>query len=334
MAQVASFVALLRLIETATKGGTFPLIIQPHDFPDHDAVASAFGLQRLLDVHGYTSQILHRGELRSHSLLSMIQAFHIPLTQIQIKEKQEGVPVNALCLIVDGSPNNANARPLTKNLLGVIDHHPNPGLLSCPFQDIRTSYGACSSIIADYWDETGIVPDRDTATTLLLGIQIDTDFLSRRVSPADLNAHHRLFFRADWQFATRLARSSLSIQNLPTFSRAIQKAQIQRGLFFTVLSEDCSQELISIMADFFLRFKEVRLTVIAETGGESCHISVRSRSPEISAAAFIKRALAGIGEGGGHDHMAGGTIYTSLYPGEEQLFKRFLEALETIEENQ
>ncbi|HOJ98011.1 MAG TPA: DHHA1 domain-containing protein [Termitinemataceae bacterium] len=333
MARVASFATLLRLIDTETNKGAIPLIIQPHDFPDHDAVASAFGLQRLLEVHGYATQILHRGELRSHSLVSMIHSFHIPLIQIQ-KEKQESITVNSPCIIIDGSPNNANARPLTKNLLGVIDHHPNPGILGCSFQDIRTSYGACSSIIADYWDEAGTVPDRDTATTLLLGIQIDTDFLSRRVSPADLNAHHRLFFRADWQFATRLARSSLSIQDLPTFSRAIQQARIQRGLFFTVLSEDCSQELISIMADFFLRFKEIRLSVITETGGETCHISVRSRSPEISAAALIKRALAGIGEGGGHDHMAGGTIYTSLYPGEEQLFKRFLEALETIEENQ
>ncbi|AEJ20695.1 DHH family phosphoesterase [Gracilinema caldarium] len=308
------------------------ILVQPHDFPDHDAVASAFGLGQLLERLGLTVRLVHRGPIRSHSLKAMIRDLQIPLQRID-----EILPtdiVNQPCIIVDGSPNNANAHPLTMNVIAVIDHHVNPGALDVPFVDIRTSYGACSSIITDYWQEAELIPDRRTATALLMGIQIDTDFLSRRVSPADLNAHHRLFFQADWQFGTQVVKASLSIQDLKAFHYASDHYFTSGNLFFTMLPTDCTQELISILADFFLRLREILVTVIVEAGGDRYHVSVRSRAPDISAASVVRLALAGIGEGGGHDHMAGGIINTSVHIDEQALFRRFVKAMETAQENQ
>jgi nanoRNase/pAp phosphatase (c-di-AMP/oligoRNAs hydrolase) len=97
---------------------------------------------------------------------------------------------------------------------------------------------------------------------------------------------------------------------------------------------DLSQELISIMADFFLRLKEITVTAIVETGGNQSHVSVRSRSPDISAAQVVKQALAGIGSGGGHDHMAGGTILDASKIDGQTLFERFIDAVDTAQENQ
>lgn len=97
---------------------------------------------------------------------------------------------------------------------------------------------------------------------------------------------------------------------------------------------DLSQELISIMADFFLRLKEITVTVIVETGGDRSHVSVRSRAPDISAAQVVKQALAGIGSGGGHDHMAGGTILETSEMDEQALFECFMDAVDTAQENQ
>lgn len=308
------------------------VVVQPHDHPDHDAAAAAFGLSQLLSRFGFLPHLLHRGRVRSHSLTAMISELKIPLERIR-----ETLPPDledAPCIMVDGSPTNTNAQPITSRLVGVVDHHPNPGALTCPFLDIRTSYGACSTLVADYWLDAGMDPDRDTATALLMGIQMDTDFLGRRVSPADLEAHRRLFFRADWEFGTRVVKASLSIADLPGFQYAVAHSRTWGPLFFTVLRMDCSQELISIMADFFLRLKEISVTVIVETGGGRPHVSVRSRSNDISAGAVVKLALSGIGEGGGHDHMAGGVIRSVTCPSEEALFDRFVEAVETAQENQ
>lgn len=343
-ADVATFGDLVEALRAASRTANEPasadartgeasrILVQPHDDPDHDAVAAAFGLSRLLSISGFVPRIVHRGRIRSHSLLAMIEELDIALERVH--DARDGAVFDEPLIILDGSPRHSNAVPLSRHLIAVIDHHPNPGRLDCPFVDLRTSYGACATIVADYWHESGRLPDRATATALLMGIQMDTDFLSRRVSPADLEAHGRLFFRADWEFGTRVVKASLAVEDLPALRLALDNALIEGGLFLTIVPLDCSQELISIMADFFLRLKEIAMTVIVESGGGRYHVSVRSKYPELSAADVVRGALAGIGRGGGHDHMAGGVIEPAAYPGEEILLRRFVEAAEAAQENQ
>lgn len=333
MAAAPAFQLLVSALRDAgAVPGTPDVLVQPHDDPDHDAAAAAFGLARLLSRYGFRTRIQHRGRVRSHSLLSMVAELDVPLERVRDEYSPE--LGDAPCVIVDGSPSHSNAKPLSRKLVGVIDHHPNPGPLDCPFVDIRTSYGSCASIVADYWMEAGLEPEKNTATALLMGIQMDTDFLARRVSPADLDAHHRLFFQSDWEFGTRVVKASLSVEDLPAFKYAAANARIEGGLFFTIVPLDCSQELISILADFFLRLKEISMTVIVEAGAGGRHVSIRTKSPDLSAAFVIRLALSGIGHGGGHDHMAGGIIDSAYYPGEEGLFLRFRTAMDAAQENQ
>jgi nanoRNase/pAp phosphatase (c-di-AMP/oligoRNAs hydrolase) len=307
-----------------------PLIIQTHNYPDHDAVAAAFGLQQLLIRFHFYPQIVYRGIIQSHSLWTMISELHISLTRIN-----ELVPENLInlpCIIVDGNHNNTNARCINQHLFGVIDHHVDSKTPNCPFADIRTSCGSCASIVADYWKESDLSPEKNTATALLIGIEMDTDFLSRGVSPSDLDALHRLFFRADWQYGTQLLKSSLSVKDLPVFSIAGANAKINGSLFFTTIDTEASKELISILADFFLRLREIAVSVIIEDQPLKRHVSVRSKSPNISASLLIRKALSGIGSGGGHELMAGGDIDTSLEISNEDLFQRFIDAVKFAQE--
>ncbi|AEF83870.1 DHH superfamily protein, subfamily 1 [Treponema primitia ZAS-2] len=301
------------------------VVIQTHDFPDHDAVASAFALSQLLERYGFTPKLLYRGIIRSYSLWSMISQLAVPITQVtgKVSEEWRQVP----CVLVDGNPTNTNARQITEKLFGVIDHHGNSETPDCPFVDIRTDSGSCSSIIESYWHELGLSPDRVTATALLMGIQMDTDFLSRRVHPADLDALHRIFFTADWEYGSRVVKTALSKKDLNSLQLAIANARIQEGLFFTVISEDTTQEVISILADFFLRLREISITVLVENKGEIRPVSVRSQLPEVSAARVIRTALKDIGEGGGHDYMAGGLLSASTEISDDELFERFLNAI-------
>jgi nanoRNase/pAp phosphatase (c-di-AMP/oligoRNAs hydrolase) len=326
------FAGLLRLLAPqgpARPLGQTPVVIQTHDFPDHDAAASAFALGRLLSLRGCKTHLVYRGPIRSFSLQTMISELKIPLTLIgdMAPEELRTVP----CIIVDGNPLNSNARPATDHLFGVVDHHPHTEYPGCPFVDVRTDFGSCAALVAGYWEAAGLTPDRDTATALLMGIEMDTDFLSRRVSRFDLAALHRLFFTGDWEFATRVIKTSLSKADIPAFEKAVAHARFHRQMLFALIGLDTTQEVISILADFFLRFREVLITVIIENQGASRHVSVRSRDPSVSAAALIREALAGIGQGGGHDYMAGGLLDPALAIREEELFRRFAAALDKIE---
>jgi nanoRNase/pAp phosphatase (c-di-AMP/oligoRNAs hydrolase) len=169
---------------------------------------------------------------------------------------------------------------------------------------------------------------------MLMGIEMDTDFLSRRVSRNDLDALHRLFFTGDWEFGARVIKTSLSTKNLPSFEKAVTNVRHEGKFLFSFIPLETSQEVISILADFFLRFREILITVIIESEGADHHVSVRSRDPAVSAARLIREALRDIGEGGGHDNMAGGLIDPALEISEEELFRRFRQALEKIEEHQ
>jgi nanoRNase/pAp phosphatase (c-di-AMP/oligoRNAs hydrolase) len=326
------FARLIRLLappDPERHPGQTTVVIQTHDFPDHDAAASAFALGRLLSLRGCETHLVYRGPIRSFSLKTMISELKIPLTLIEdmAPEKLRAAP----CIIVDGNPLNSNARAATDYLFGVVDHHPNTDEPGCPFVDIRTGFGSCSALVAGYWESAGLTPDRDTATALLMGIETDTDFLSRRVSRFDIDALHRLFFTGDWEFGTRVIKTSLSKADIPALEKAVANARFHRQMLFALICLDTTQEVISILADFFLRFREVLITVIIENQGSSSHVSVRSRDPAVSAAAIIREALTGIGQGGGHDYMAGGLLDPGLTIREEELFRRFTAALDKTE---
>jgi nanoRNase/pAp phosphatase (c-di-AMP/oligoRNAs hydrolase) len=307
------------------------VVIQTHDFPDHDAAASAFALGELLRLQDYEIYLRYRGIIRSHSLKTMLSELGIDLKRVKMMAEEEliGCP----CIVVDGNPTNTNARPVTEFLLGVVDHHGNAEVPGCPFTDININSGSCSALVARYWEETGLVPPKNVATALLMGIEMDTDFLTRRVNQVDVDAFHRLFFQADWEFSARVLKASLSKKDLPSFSMAISNSKIRKNIFFSLIDIDTSQEVISILADFFLRFREILVTIIVETEGKTRHVSVRSRDPHISAARIVRNALKDLGSGGGHDYMAGGLIDTEAVIDEDELFQRFLDAAANEQEN-
>ena len=54
--------------------------IQPHNYPDHDAIASAYGLQYLFEQFGVESKIVYQGNIERNSLKQMIKKLSIKTT--------------------------------------------------------------------------------------------------------------------------------------------------------------------------------------------------------------------------------------------------------------
>ncbi|MDR1315450.1 MAG: DHH family phosphoesterase [Spirochaetales bacterium] len=324
-----------------------PVIIQAHDYPDHDAIASGFSLLHLLRKFGFSCEFCYGGEMQGFSVAGVARELLIPV----VPASSLNIPEQAQIILVDGIAGNMNVTNLlNRPLTGIIDHHQPPACVpECPFVDIRPSFGSCSTIIYQYYLETMTEPPRDVATALLTGIMMDTAQMTRGVDAADLAAFSGLFFKSDWEESAYILRNSFSVQDIPVLRYAFDHYYTQGQVCFVELesarvgaagggSDDGAigagvkspirPELLGLISDYFLRMTEIHFVVTVETGSEVCRLSLRSENPRLPADLVIKRALQGIGSGGGHSHMSGGTMPAGLNPGSGELRKKFLDVID------
>lgn len=298
------------------------VVIQAHDFPDHDAVGAAFALARLLGKREIPAQLSYGGVIQSASLTEEIARLEIPI----IASSQAGIQEDAQLIVVDGFVGNSNISGLPGEIYGVIDHHVPPEPPTTRFSDIREEVGSCCTIVHSYVVEEGGEIDHAAATALLVGLMMDTGFMTRGVSERDLEAFSTLFFKGDWQLASRLLKNSLSLRDLGVFREAITSCVIAGDFCFVPITKECSQEVMALVADFFLGLREVHFVVVVAPDRDEYRLSVRSEDNERASDRIIRTAIEGIGAGGGHIHMGGGSIPRDLFPGEERLRKRFIQA--------
>lgn len=298
-----------------------PVLIQTHDFPDHDAVGAAYALCELLTRNNFLCSMTYGGLIQSISLSTMIHQLQIKLTDFA----QACGNSDFQTIIVDGSPAGGTVKTVAGTLTGVIDHHTPRKKLICPFIDVRTDVGSCSAIIWTYWHASHETPDRTTATALLAGIQLDTDFLSRRVSKTDLDAHYHLFFQGDSKLARDVVRTSLSIDQLKNIGKSFSSFLVRDSVLLAEVHGDYSAELLSVLADFLLRLQEITFVIVIQIYGTEYLLSARTRDSIIDTGYIIRKTLSEIGSGGGHPHMAGGIIHAVQYPGPSQLLNKISE---------
>ncbi|MDR3201450.1 MAG: DHH family phosphoesterase [Spirochaetales bacterium] len=305
-----------------------PVIIQAHDYPDHDAIASGFSLLRLLQKFDFPCEFCYGGEMQGFSITGIITDLNIPV----VPAASLNIDEEAQIILVDGVAGNRNVTSLTDApLAGIIDHHQPPAVIpECPFVDIRPDTGSCSTIIYQYYLETMTEIPRDVATALLAGLMMDTAQMTRGVRPVDLAAFSGLFFKGDWQEAAYVLRNSFSIQDIPALRRAFDHYYRYDGVCFVELEKAVRPELLGLISDYFLRMQEIHLVVTSTMEDAVCRLSLRSENPRLPADLIIKRALEGLGSGGGHPHMSGGAIPADRYPGGAPLREKFLAVIENF----
>jgi nanoRNase/pAp phosphatase (c-di-AMP/oligoRNAs hydrolase) len=306
-----------------------PVVIQVHDFPDHDAVAAGMALWHMLTNHDFSVHLLYSGEIQSASLEEAVELLEIPLKpldSVKVEEKHQ-------LILVDGFVGNKNVTDLPAELIALIDHHSPPEKPQCPYFDIRPEIGSCSTILYEYFRDTESEIPKACATALLMGIMMDTAFMTRGVTPNDLEAFEQLFFQGDWETSSRLLKNSLSLSDLAVFREAMAACEITEDFAFVPLPEECSPEVMALTADFFLGLREIKFVVVMTPSESEYRISVRSEDDLRPTDVIIRKALRGVGYGGGHVHMGGGNIPRNLFPGEQTIRNRFIDAM-ALEEPQ
>lgn len=294
--------------------------IQTHNFPDPDAIASAYGLAVLLEKYGISSSICYRGKIERYSTNGLVNRLGIKMMNI---ESASSLNPEDEIILVDSQKGNTNIIDTDGDEIICIDHHPtfeNSKNVAYRFADIRPGIGACSTIIAEYYIENDIPIDTKVATALIYGIKSDTMGLSRGVSDKDVEIYCHLFKLADNKILQSLEHCSIKFDDLKAYGNAINSIQVYNNVSFANTGCDCPEALIATISDFMLDLIEVNFSVVYSLKKEGIKLSVRS-SGEYDAGKLTNLALEGIGGGGGHASMAGGFVPVNGGNDTEQLIQ-------------
>lgn len=294
--------------------------IQTHNFPDPDAIASAYGLQRLLMHRGICSTICYKGKIDRYSTEKLREMIQIEF--LNIEDLEAVLTEEDEVILVDAQKGNSNIINMTGDEIICIDHHPYNDMFQYRFKDIRPEIGACATMIAQYFFENDVPMDEKIATALTYGIRIDTNNLARGVSKLDFEMIYRMYDLCDYETIHMLENSNLCFEDLVAYSKAISSIEVYDNISFADTGEACP--VIANISDFMLALKEVSFSVVYSRNEGGIKLSVRSEKAALDAGKIVGKALEGIGNGGGHAAMAGGFV---PFEGSEQQAVVLLDAI-------
>lgn len=290
---------------------------------DPDALGSALALKRILKGRVALCDVAHVNEIRRPDNLAMIRLLRIPLVRLT-PEIAAGYDRFAL---VDSQPHHHpdfQQVPFTV----VVDHHPRKDapLAKVPFVDVRTDYGANSTIFAEYLYNLKIRPGRLLATAMLYGIKTDTASFERSFFDEDVKAFRWLTKFADQIVLRKIVRSEFTLNWLKYFALAFSKLKRLAGGLHVFLGEVDNPDILVVLADFFMRVHEIswtstagtckgRLVVVFRGDGLAAQGRNRGEVPDLGETA--ERLFGEYGMAGGHKAMARAEADLSRLNGEE-----------------
>lgn len=280
--------------------------IQTHNFPDPDAIASAYGLQQLLKYRGINATICYKGKIDRYSTDKLRELLCVEMQNIE--DLEDILTDEDEVILVDAQKGNSNIINMTGDEIICIDHHPVFEKYEYRFTDIRPEVGACASIIAQYFFENNVPMTREIATALTFGIRMDTRGMSRGVSKLDMEMLYQMFEVCDQDLIYVLENSTLYFEDLLAYSKAISSIEVYDTISFADTGRNCPEALIASVSEFMLALIEVDFSIVYSRKDEGIKLSVRSERPDLDAGKIINKALEGIGNGGGHASMAGGFV--------------------------
>ena len=306
--------------------------IQTHNFPDPDAIASAFGLQNFLAHHGVPATLCYDGKIDRLSVKKMLETFGITMFS---KNDVPDMTEDDYIVLVDSQKKNSNVTDLIGDEVACIDHHPIFFHTEYLYQDIRP-VGSCSCLIASYFQSTDTPIDAKCAAALAYGIKMDTADFTRGTTSLDTEMLSYLFSHANWDLVSNMYYNTMEFNDLQAYGAAIQNIQIFDRTGFAYIPFNGAPALIAIISDFILSLDVVDIAIIYAMQKEGIRFSVRSEQKPIHAGTLIARVLAPFGDGGGHPSMAGGMIPSANLPllGEDihnTIQDAFLEVISAME---
>lgn len=283
------------------------LLIVLQYFPDPDAIASAMALKLLAHRAGVAGISVAcgsaPGRVENLALLRYLKLNLLRLDHLNAK------PFERIAM-VDAQPGAGNAGlPPDRIADIVIDHHPiRHETRQVPYHDIRSRYGATSTMLWEYLEAAGIRPPMRVATALAYGIRSDTSDFGRDSSDADIQALSRLYPLANLRQLGRIVHAPLSHSYFHVMVKGLCQARQYGRCTITSLGIIQHPDSLGEVADLLLREQGIRWTMCHGIWHNQLLISIRTDDEQAHAGRLLRRAVNRLGHAGGHAAMAGAQI--------------------------
>ena len=278
--------------------------IQTHNFPDPDAIASAYGLQYFLRQFGIDAILCYDGSIDKLSTKRMLTVFSMEILHADLLADMQK---SDYIVTVDGQKYNTNFTDLPGDEVACVDHHPQVRDCGYHYKDIRMT-GACSSIVVSYYREMGIAIPPLVASALAYGIKMDTADFTRGATAFDAEMFAYAFETAGVEKLQEMYKNVMEFKDLRAYAAAIDNIKIYDRTGFACIPFDCPDALIAIISDFILALDVVDVSIVYSVRKDGLKFSVRSEVEAVDAGKLVATALSGYGSGGGHKAMAGGFV--------------------------
>lgn len=292
------------------------IVIQCHDKPDADTVASGFALSEYLKKNGKSPRLVYTGPQKAirSNVQEMIHRFEIPLTYIA-----EPAGEAELLVMVDCRAGEGNVSTLPFRNLAVIDHHTVKDGETLPvLHDVRTEqegYASCATVLWAMLTEAGfpVAEDSRLPTALYFGLYMDTQELKtvRRMDKEMLDS-----LKCDMDIITELQNVNLTPEEIRIIGQAYTSLHINpRHMFAVAQVEPCDPNLLGIVGDELMKVAGVDISAaycIPESG-RGVRVSLRCRRKGHNADDLIRWLVRAMGnDGGGAPTKAAGWLPKAL----------------------
>lgn len=286
------------------------VVIQMHNNPDADAIASAFGMQHYFDCIDVKSEIIYFGNpINKPNLTEMINTLGIVVRNC---DSDFRVGYDDLLLIMDGQRGNSNVHPFSAYDIACIDHHLVENPYNYTYVDIQSNVGSCSSIVLKYLLAVTKHIPKEIATALYFGILMDTNNFIVKYTKVDKESKEYLDKLCEKTLISKLARTSLNFEDVSVFAEAMFGIDRYGNAIITHIKE-VDDNVLGHISDLLSEIAGIDIVVIYSTRDIGYKVSVRSYHEFISADDVIQSLTDKIGSGGGHLNKAGGIIENKLF---------------------
>ncbi len=292
------------------------------EYPDPDAIASAFAHQIIALKYEITVDILYSGTISHQQNRALVNLLKIELVQFS---QDHDLTVYDGAVFVDNQ--GSTARELVKALqkhnvpiLMIVDHHESQDVLQAEFTDIRR-IGAAAVMYAQYIEsglldmQSGNDEHMKLATALMHGILTDTGgFLL--AGPEDFQAAGFLSRYHDVEILEHVMSQERSKRTMEIISQSLAHRLVAESISISGIGylKSDDRDAIPQAADFLLTEENVHTAIVygIVTGKdqEECLVgSLRTTKITLDPDDFIKEVFGRDSQGhyfGGGKHAAGG----------------------------
>ncbi len=312
-----------------------------HPDPDPDAMAAAVGVARLAEQVGCEATLQFSGQIRHQENRAFRNVLDLDIQEI---EHVSELAAESVVLVDHNTPRGFDGADGVLPF-AVVDHHPGEGTGE-EFTDVRTDYGACASIVTEYFDDVGgkpvppdvhesevdarfTLPSRE-CTGLLYGILADTRHLTSGAAAADFRAAASLAPGVDEDSLDRIANPQVSGETLDVKARAIAGRQVDGSFAVSDVGTLSNADAIPQAADELITLEGITAVVVVGERDGTVNLSGRSRDDRVHMGRALENAVEDVPNAGagGHARMGGGQLPADAEISREALIESIFDSLE------